>query len=112
MLAQEQKCSEVDLPTLDHPQRHWEPPSQARSRHATTGFVVAHPEPSDAEVEERGARRLEIQPSRLHLAEMREQARKDDSSLANERMQIRKQLFIRYSRERRFSHLHRLNVII
>jgi hypothetical protein len=99
MLAQQQERRQVDLSTLDHRERHREPADEARSRHASACFVVAHPEPSDAEVEERGACRREIQPSLLDLREMGEQASEDHSPLADERMQTRQQLFVGQSRE-------------
>jgi hypothetical protein len=86
MLAQKQERRQVQLPALDHRKGDRELTDKARARHAPEGFVLAHAKPSGAKIEERRARRFEIQPPFFDLAEIGKKARKDHASLADERM--------------------------
>src|SRR5262245_11750222 len=94
MLAQQEQRRQVELSALDHAERDGKSTDEARASDATARFVLAHSEPSNAIIEQRRACRFEIEPPLFDLAEIGEQAREDDASLADERMETRKQLFV------------------
>src|SRR5690606_1431216 len=60
---------------------------------------VAHSEPSNTEVEERRAGRLEVEAAFLHLTEIGKEPGEDHAPLADEGVQIREKLFVGQSRQ-------------
>ena len=72
VVAKQQEASQVELAALDHSERDGKSLREARRGDAPARLVLAHREPSNAEVEERRARGLEIEPAFFDFAEIRE----------------------------------------
>jgi hypothetical protein len=94
VIAQHQGPGQVNLTAFDHAQRHRKAANQPRRGDAAARFVLAHSQAAQAEVEQRAARGLQIQPALFDFTQVREQPREDSPSLADQTAHAGEQLFV------------------
>ena len=87
--------AQVKLAALEIPAREWKPPHDTGHRDPAIRLALAHPEPAHAEIPHRRAGVLGIEPSRIHLSEIREQPHEPLVPSSDMRTETSNQLVVR-----------------